>query len=189
MDKREFTKIMAGLCELYNKEVSEFILDIYWRIFGKYDLKTFQRGIDGCLVERKYNTVPKPAEILEFIEGKQEDMAALAWSQVVKAVREYDYINTVIFKDKTIHQVIDHLGGWQWLCDQTKDELKFIAKDFYRLYPVFKKRGGDTPKLTGFVEQENQKMGYEKDIPAPVKVDEEKKDQKQIHRTRGRAGG
>jgi hypothetical protein len=170
-DKVKFSELLAGLGEIYDKQITEFTADIYFNVLKDYSFEQVRGAVDAVVRTHKYNTLPKPAEIIEKIEGKKEDSAILAWDSVIKAIRKYDYIETVIFEDKVIHRVIDSLGGWQWLCDQTKDDLRFIAKDFQRLYSIFQNRDGEAPeKLLGFVEQENFKKGYDKDIPEAKRI-------------------
>ena len=56
-----------------------------------------------------------------------------------------------------------------WLCEQTTDDMKFIAKDFARLYTTFEKHPRKaSKKLIGYFEQVNSNKGFNDEIPEPV---------------------
>jgi len=171
LNKNEFLNIMIGLCDLFNKKPSEYIIDLYYEIFKDFSLDVVKTGFTLCIKSHKYNTLPKPAEILEFLIESKEDKMLKAWMQVNEAIEKGGYYTTVEFKDKVIHHVIAELGGWQWLCSQRKENMPFIEKRFYALYQVFKKRlPGETPKLVGFIEAKNSAKGYFKEIPEILKI-------------------
>ena len=66
-----------------------------------------------------------------------------------------------------------------WLCEQTKEQLKFIQKDFIRFYNIFESRGDISPckKLIGFFEVTNRENGFIDDIPKPKFIPCKKKDE------------
>jgi hypothetical protein len=171
LDKQKFIEIMSGLCELFNKQPSEFIFDTYYEIFKNYSLERVNGAVMACVKSYKYNTLPKPAEILQFLEDSKEDKALRAWVYVLEAVKKAGYYNTVEFKDKNIHHCISELGGWMWFCSQERDQLPFIEKRFLDLYRIFSKRELiDSPRLFGFYEVVNIEKGQDKEIPKPILI-------------------
>ncbi len=169
LNKNNFTETMSGLCELYNKVPSEFIMDVYYRIFQDYDISQFNAAVTDCIKSNKYNILPKPAEILEFLEGTKNDKALFAWIQAKEGIQKCGYYGSPDFKDPIISNCLHELGGWMAFCSWEIEELPFLEKRFMDLYRLFLKRGIDSPKsLTGFIENKNNETGY--DIPEKIKI-------------------
>lgn len=171
LNKERFVNTMTGLCDLYGKAMSEFILDTYYSIFQNYENKEFEVAIEKCLKNRVYSNLPKPAEILEFLEGTRDDKALVAWLQVMEAVEKGGYYASIEFADSIIAHCINELGGWQFFCSSQKDELPFIQKRFMDLYRLFLKRGvNNNIRLIGFIEARNNQLGHIKDISEPIQI-------------------
>lgn len=173
LNKESFTKIMIGLCELYKQQISEFIFDSYYEIFKKYETSAFERAVNLCVKNHKYNSLPKPANILEFLDGTREDQAMLAWLKAKEAVKKAGYYESVEFDDPIISNCIIELGGWMGFCSSLVDELPFVEKRFLELYRVISLRGSKSVKLIGFTEQRNSELGYE--APKTIKIGFEKR--------------
>lgn len=171
LDESKFIELIASVAEIYGKELSPMAINLYYNILKNYSFEQIDQAFNYIVKTNKYNCMPKPAEVIESIDGLPDERSAIAWNQVVKAIRKYDSYQSVEFEDKTVHAVIDHLGGWLWLCDQTKEDLVFIAKDFMKLYVIFERRGGDCPeRLIGFFESKNRETGFDGDVPKTVKI-------------------
>lgn len=171
LDKEKFVNCLTGVCDLYGKVPSEFIFDTYYAIFKDYDYEVFENAVRRCLKERVYNNIPKPAEILGFLEGTRDDKALMAWLQVMEAVQKGGYYASIEFADSIIAHCVLELGGWTWLCSTQKDELPFIEKRFMDLYRLFLKRGvQENIRLIGFIEAMNNQKGNLRDIPEPIKI-------------------
>lgn len=169
LKKADFIHSFCGLCEIYNKKPSEYLIDIYYEIFKDYDLRRFDEAIKQVIMSNKYNVLPKPAEILEYLEGNQDDKAMIAWIKAKEGVKKCGYYGTPEFDDPIISHCIDHLGGWMEFCKINLDELCFAEKRFLDAYKTFIKRGIKEPtKLCGYIEQKNAEKGYQ--IPYSVKI-------------------
>lgn len=171
LDKIGFAKLMLILGEIYDKQITEFVADIYYDILKDYDYLVVESAIKKVISSHKYNTLPKPADILEYLEGTRDDKALVAWLQVMEAVQKGGYYASIEFADPIIAHSINELGGWQWFCCTQKDELPFIQKRFMDLYRLFLKRGvKDNLRLIGFIEARNNQLGNFKDIPEPIRI-------------------
>ena len=163
LNKNDFVNVMTGLCDLYNRVPSEFIFDVYYQVFQDYTLEEFKSAVSGCLRDRKYNSLPKPAEILEYLEGTKDDKALGAWIQAKEAVKKAGYYYTPDFQDPIISHCLLELGGWMEFCSCGIDELPFIEKRFLELYRLFLKCGVNKPeRLIGFIDVKNMEKGYPK---------------------------
>jgi len=184
LDKQLFIDRMTGLCEIYNKQPSEYLLSIYYDILKNYSDERVSIALNTCIRTHKYNTLPKPAEILSFIEESREEKALRAWLYVLEAVKKAGYYGSVEFKDKIIHHCIDNLGGWMWFCSQEKEQMPFVEKRFLDLYVLFSKREvSDHPRLLGFYETKNSGK-YEGDIPKIIKIGFRDKEQTAIEESK-----
>ena len=171
LDKTKFISIMTGLCEVYKQTPSEFIFDMYYEIFKNYDYKQLTEAVRKVLSTHKYNTLPKPTDILEYLEGSASDKSLIAWLKAKEAVRKGGYVATIEFDDPIISHCLQELGGWQWFCNCPIDELPFVEKRFRDLYNLLQKREIINPvRLIGFVEQKNRERGHNDKIPKPILI-------------------
>ncbi len=184
LNKEKFTNLLASVAELYKQDLSPMAIGLYYNTLKDYPYEQVEKAFNIVVKTYKYNCIPKPAEIIEVIEGKEDDRAMVAWQSTKDTIKKYDFYSSIEFEDKIIHLCVDHLGGWMWLCGQTKENLQFIAKDFMRLYKVFEKYPRKwNKKLIGYYEQTNSNEGYTKDIPKTIFIPLVK-DRKLITRTK-----
>jgi len=171
LNKDKFIELLSGLGELYDKQITEAMFDIYYEALKDFSFEQISGAAMKCVKTHKYNTLPKPAEILEWLEGSIEDKAYIAWTQAHMAVVKYGHYDTVEFADPIISNVIQELGGWMLFSDIKTTELPFWEKRFREFYKVFEKRGVNTPvKLMGFIELSNTQTNYLDCIPEPIKI-------------------
>ena len=162
---------MLGLGEIYDKQITEFVADIYYEVFKEYDYQAISNAIKEVVKSHKYNTLPKPADILEFLEGTKDDKALVAWMQINEAIQKGGYYASVEFGDPIISNAIIELGGWQWLCSQEIKDMPFVEKRFMDMYRLLLKRGvSENKKLIGYIEAHNNKKGFIKNIPEPLRI-------------------
>lgn len=153
--------MMIGLCEVFDKKPSEYIFSIYYEALKTFPLEAVERAIGQCIRSHKYNTLPKPATILEFLEGKEEERSLSAWHQVMNTIKKHGYYESIEFEDKIIHSCVEALGGWAWLCSQSIDNLRFIEKEFLKLYRMFFYYPREPiTRLVGYLEATNRKTGF-----------------------------
>jgi hypothetical protein len=170
LDKNEFVKVMTGMCELFNTTPSDFIFDAYYAIFKDYELDQFKSAVNSVMRTHVYNTLPKPAVIIEFLDGTKDDKALGAWLQVKEAVNKGGYYASIEFADPIISHCLNELGGWMWFCSQQITELPFIEKRFMDLYRLFLKRGPqENVRLMGYIETTNRQKGLD-NVPEPVRI-------------------
>jgi len=181
-DKREFAAKMAALSEVFDdgKEISKFKMDVYFKSLERFSIEQISNAISAMITGRVYPSFPKPAEIIQEINGRKEDVAALAWVEVVKTLKHTGTYESVQFADPVIHSAIDAMGGWIKLGDMTEDEEKWKAKEFERLYSIMANRGNHPQYLIGIVERDNGANGYDHErkpvligspgTPAPLRL-------------------
>lgn len=78
--------------------------------------------------------MPKPADIIRYLEGNSETKALGAWSKVESAIRHVGIYENVTFDDPLIHVVINQMGGWSLLCSIKSENISFRANEFIKRY-------------------------------------------------------
>lgn len=106
--------------------------------------------------------MPKPSDIREILEGSEDDRAAAAWAQVIRAMGRWGYWDSVRFPDPAIHYAITQMGGWIRLCATITDDTEpFRKKDFAGYYAMGKHtRENIPPYLAGQHEAGNRMHGH-----------------------------
>jgi hypothetical protein len=166
LDKNEFLKLMMPLGEIFDKQITESILDIYYDIFKDYSINILKTAFNKVIKTYQFNTLPKPADILEYLEGTPQDKAMIAWLQAKEAVQKGGYYASIEFSDPIISYCITELGGCAPI-----SELPFIEKRFLELYRVLAKRDIKiNSRLIGYIELCNSEKGYYDKIPEPIRI-------------------
>jgi hypothetical protein len=165
MDMTEFVKLMTSLGILYGKPMSEQLIDIYWQALQAF---SFREAFNAHV--RNPDTgqyLPKPADVVRYIEGSGITQALQAWSQVVRTIRSVGCYESVVFDDPIIHAVIEDMGGWLQLCKVTEKDLPFRAQEFEKRYQGYIVHPPHQfPKqLAGLIESCNHLQGYPKEDP------------------------
>lgn len=160
-DKANFARLLTTLAELHNKKISEQLLSIYWHSLQKYEFNDIKRSLNRLLIDPDVGQfMPKPADIVRYIEGDTQTQALLAWGKVMQAIRQIGVWDSVEFDDRKIHAVIVDMGGWIRLCSKTTQELNYIFNEFQKRYLAYKFI--DLPtypiKLIGKIEQANNQV-------------------------------
>jgi hypothetical protein len=69
-DERAFSLGMARLSEVFRREVSELIMDSYWRVLSDLDAAEFTMAVDKALSQ--CDRFPVPAELRAFSGRKRK---------------------------------------------------------------------------------------------------------------------
>jgi len=156
MQRNEFLAAINGLAEVYNENMSELKLDLYFETLKDYSFEQFKSAIINILKVRVYPSMPKPSEIIECIGGKLQDRAVLAWETAIETAQKYDYYFTINFEDSIINGVIRAMGGWESFSTMPAKEHPFARKQFIELYEAYSRVGRECPeKLIGNFEKKN----------------------------------
>ncbi len=175
-DMPQFALSLAELGEIYAKNISEFLTDIYWKALEGFELQDVKKALRAHIYNPDCGQYfPKPADIIRFIEGSGETKALKAWAVVEKAIHCVGSYQSIAFDDPLIHAVLEDMGGWVKLCSVKLDEFPFRANEFQKRYMGFliKKPERHPKYLAGITEIDNVKNGFE--VTAPVLVGDPKK--------------
>lgn len=159
--RESFTKIMLGLGEVFDKQVSEVLLSIYWEALKPYPWKKVKDALNKAVVTCRF--FPKPADIVDFINGadKTEEQAERAWATLLDAIKRYGPYMSVTFEDGRIARCIELMGGWEEVNSWKTSELQFRRKDFLSIYRSLPEMG--PAKVFGILEKENSARDFLRD--------------------------
>jgi CBS domain-containing protein len=167
---------MLLLGEIYERQITDAIFEGYYLVLQDMSDDEFVGSIKAILSGRKFASFPKPAEILDYSKPDLESIATIAWSDVERAIYKAGKYESVSFEDRIVNSVIDALGGWVFICSQDVSEIKWLKKEFVKLYSIHSKRQDHPTHLIGITERDNGRVnvipivnaGYV--IQAPVVV-------------------
>jgi len=159
--RESFTKIMLGLGEVFDKQVSEVLLSIYWEALKPYPWKKVKDALNKAVVTCRF--FPKPVDIIELITGadKTEEQAEKAWTTLLDAIKQHGPYVSVIFEDGRIARCIELMGGWEEVNSWKTSELQFRRKDFLSIYRSLPEMG--PAKVFGILEKENSARNFLRD--------------------------
>jgi len=166
-DKKQFQEVMTVLAEIYNKELSAAIIDVYWQLMKKeMTIEEFKKKAEIIMKTKQY--FPTPSEFLEIVD--EDTQAMRAWRKVDFAYRYYGYYHSIQFDDPVIHSAIEMLGGWDYI--YTRDDYDWLMKDFIKCYKAVRTRQSHPPLVLGWMDKENLQKGYIASPKSVVNVEE-----------------
>lgn len=172
MTKMEFAKTFAVLAEVYNREVTELLVEAYYIVLNDFTKEQFDYAVKQVLTSRKYSSIPLPADLLEAVYGNPDDKALLALKELEDAMAEHGAYKSVCFEDSIISTCVENLGGWATVCQMELKDWDWKKKEFLSLYKALIRNPSSikkTPYLVGLMEHQNRNNGFD-DIANETKV-------------------
>lgn len=154
--------LLAQTAEVYGKDrPTAGALKVFAAALSDYDAEEVRRALSVHVRTNKF--MPRPADLIEILEGTAEDRARMAWQKVKSAQRRYGAHYSVAFTDPLIHYAVERLGGWTALSRiEAKDE-PFRERDFVGWYAKGERAGVGweqvSSRLPGFHELNNRQCG------------------------------
>ena len=149
----EFLTLMA---DLHEKEVSKAKIEYYFQVLEPF-------SDDEC--EQAFKKVglkwfPKPQDFLDLLQGTTKDKSIGAWQTVMNCLSA----GSRSTNDQSIDRAVSAVGGWDYLGQQSYDELKWTEKRFREHYEVIAERELiEYPEnVTGFLSPPKKEMDMEK---------------------------
>ena len=164
-DKSNFADLLTAAMAYYSKEVSTFMLSVFWDGLKRFEFV----DVDRAFTLHAQNPdngqfAPKVADIVKMIEGSTQTQGMQAWAKVHAAIGSVGKMRSVAFDDPLIHAVITEMGGWYELCSSLAEELPFKAREFERRYQGYRVRRevpAYSPYMIGGHEADNRLNGYQ----------------------------
>lgn len=156
-DREDFLKLFSGICEVYGKEITTQLTDIYFNSFEKFSIERVKEAFNRHTLSSKF--FPKPSELIDLLEGNKEEKAIEAWTVLRDTIRHHGGDRSVLFTDPKISWIVESYGGWIRVCDMETIDLDFMRLGFIKAYINAR---DDLPqrKFIGRFEWDNDKNGY-----------------------------
>lgn len=165
MSFNEFLSAFAPLSVVFKSEISKELIQIYFELFKHYDPNALKMACLQVLQTHKYNTLPKPADLKEILDGTKENEATAkinaieAFDRAHDARDEHGAYKSVCFEDLKITATINlAFGGWVEFCNSDKG-FYWDRKSFIDTYSEIQKTGykckNDNYYLKGISEKRN----------------------------------
>lgn len=161
-DKEKFKGFMIMVGELFDKNLSKELLDVYWQILEPFSDAKCEQAFKKVLATTKF--FPKPADFLECLQDGAPHM--VAWETAFKAIGKTGPYVSVKFSDPAINLVIKLMGGWTVFCTLENEDIKWKQIEFEKIYKGISQNAKFPGHLPGIHEQtslRNQRIGY--DLP------------------------
>lgn len=82
----KFTQCLLVLGEVFSEQISELRLEAYRMALDGYELSAIESAMNRAIGTLKF--FPKPAELIELMEGSHDDRAGQAWHVLLDAVSD-----------------------------------------------------------------------------------------------------
>ncbi|MHB1702858.1 MAG: hypothetical protein ACYCS0_01380 [bacterium] len=162
-EKTALLDILSGLAEYFNYELTKYIITAYLEDLNEYSILQIKKAASVIRKNSKY--FPKIAEIIEtinIIDGNinlsLDDRAEIAWSLVLKAIRDYSYDKSFTFRDKAIRKALETVG-YDNIRECSESEINWKKADFIKVYKVYAKLNPNSypapDYIAGFIELTN----------------------------------
>ena len=165
-DRERFMRALLTLGEVFGETLSsEPRNEAYFRVLSDYDIAEVEAMMVGAM--RTCRFFPKPAELIEQLEGSPADRAEEAWRVLEGAFVEAGQYRSAQFADLAVAEaVVAVWGGWIEANDDyhVLEEPAWIAKrkEFLSAYRAADRRRAVLPErvLPGRHEHGNRAAGF-----------------------------
>jgi hypothetical protein len=144
-DKKAFFTLVAMTAEAYDvTNISKGRLALMFDDLQDYSIEQIAAAFREH--RRACKWFPKVSELIERMTPNTEQVAMVAWAEVLPLLRDSRNAKS---PDAVTERVIQDLGGWVRLGQQTSDQLVWTAKEFAQRYAMYAEHGSDMPRISG----------------------------------------
>jgi hypothetical protein len=152
--KRYLVEALTGAAAIYDKELPAGAIAMWGQALTGTTKEQLQKAFNQHA--RRSRWMPKPADIIAIIEGRDEESvkslearAEMGFCLAVKAISSVGRYNTPDFDDPGVSRAIELMGGWPSFCDMTDRAEPFERKRFCELYSRAIANGDGPGQLSG----------------------------------------
>ena len=130
------TQLLMLLAEVFGQiEVSKPLLNIWTDALKDLSPEQVKEGYHRLIQTRTTNNSPKPAELINALNGSYEEASVLGWNTFFTAFQSNPG-RTLQFEDPIIAETIRQLGGLTLLSTMTSKDIQFQRKNFKETYSI-----------------------------------------------------
>ena len=140
-DYPRFQAVMTGMAELYQRELSGPLLDVYWLALADWELHEFEAAARQLMKTEEF--MPKPTAFNSLRKAGRMT-AGEAWAYVLKFARtEFNFWDSgrptikpsAIFPESNlINRAVAAIGGYSAIAGSNTDKTQFLEKRFCEHY-------------------------------------------------------
>ena len=138
MTQDKFDVAFLGLCVTFGqKDNIKELAQVYKKFLDAQGFtdEDFASAVNHVMATHKYNTLPKPADLIGGVKGDPDTQALFAIETLDKAIRDHGGYMSIIFQDPILGEIVSTFeGGWPGLCACTTEELIWHKKHFEKVY-------------------------------------------------------
>jgi len=132
-DRPEFRDILAGMSEIFGKEISRIGMRFYFEALSEFPIEDVRRAAGEAIRTLKF--FPRPVELIELIRGSDRQYAAEAWRLVCEHVRSGRWRRDTT-GNQELEQAVRLMGGWSRLGGMLESEIPFREKEFIEKFEI-----------------------------------------------------
>lgn len=144
-DKKEFKVLMVGAAEIFNKELSNASLTVYFNALESYPILEIKNALSAHMLDTESGKFfPKPSDLVKQITGdtkqqqrEMEGQAEMAWACVEGEISRIGSYANLELEDQVAIACVKSMGGWAALCSCTYDQLTWKKKEFMSMYDTY----------------------------------------------------
>lgn len=131
IDYQYFKPLWLSLASLYaaGNRVNSASTFLAFQGLKQYSIEQVIAAIGSLLRHVQY--LPTVADVVEAIEGRLDDKAVLAWSQVLASINRYHSTSSLRFEDKNTMWAIQTMGGWTAVCQMSPENSPKLFCQYY----------------------------------------------------------
>ena len=138
-NKKIFQKYMTGLGEIFYKEITDVLKNIYWKTLKPFTDEQCKTAFDCIMVKSKW--FPKPAELIEAINQDQvkiEHKALIEANKIIEHLIAYGGSKIPKLNDPISQHLITKRWPYQsWATSIIESEIKWWVKEFCASYEAY----------------------------------------------------
>ena len=174
-DFDRFDALIQGVAECYGQTLSAQGVALRFKLLEQFSLPEVEKAALSIMANRKYTSMPVPADFLEHIGGgAAEDKAEVEAGKVLEAIGRHGAYASVVFDDAVTQAVIvQAYGGWPKMCADcgVEESEHWFRKNFARTWAAYSRQGvKQNGHLPGLFEISNRSNGFYEHIPVPKLV-------------------
>lgn len=128
-DFQRFRAVLAGMAELYQRELSPTLLDAYWLALRSWALTDFEAGAAHLMATSKF--MPRPADWHDLRKASVPT-GGEAWERAIQACTGWRYGTASV--DPITDRAVRMVGGYERLAMEPLDQQHFTRNKFLELY-------------------------------------------------------
>jgi len=140
-DKLAFATLLTGISELYGKDMSKSLMQIYFDMLSVHDIAAVRAAFQSHVRDpERGQYFPKPADIIDKINGTSREGAMAAWPEVLRLATNSRSARS---EDPVTEQVVRDMGGWRRFGMSDAKELGWMQREFLERYASFTRHEGN----------------------------------------------